>query len=93
MLAYGMGNPGSILCVLQRNSRVSTPNITARKSGEGPLPYCKIGADSEVSIDKVPLLVPQYYYATVSFLVWGKSFVSLAGYWNKSCKQLIIILL
>jgi hypothetical protein len=26
---------------------VSTPNILARKSGLGPLPYCKIGAKSE----------------------------------------------
>jgi hypothetical protein len=26
---------------------VLTPNILASKSGEGPLPYCKIGAESE----------------------------------------------
>jgi hypothetical protein len=26
---------------------VLTPNILARKSEEGPLPYCKIGAKSE----------------------------------------------
>jgi hypothetical protein len=31
-------------CVLQSNSWVLTSNILARKSGEGPLPYCKFGA-------------------------------------------------
>jgi hypothetical protein len=33
--------------ILQRNSGVSTPNILARKSEEGPLPYCRTGAESE----------------------------------------------
>jgi hypothetical protein len=29
------------------NSAMSTPNILARKSEEGPLPYCKTGAESD----------------------------------------------
>jgi hypothetical protein len=35
------------ICVLQRNSGVSTPNILAWKSEEGPMPLCNIGAESE----------------------------------------------
>jgi hypothetical protein len=31
----------------QRNGGVSTPNILARKSEEGPPPYCKTAAESE----------------------------------------------
>jgi hypothetical protein len=33
--------------VLQRKSVVLTPNISAKKSEEGPLPYCKTKAESE----------------------------------------------
>jgi hypothetical protein len=32
-----------------------TPYILARKSGEGPVPYCKIGAESRITVDKAPL--------------------------------------
>jgi hypothetical protein len=33
--------------VLKRNTGVSTPNILASKLEEGPLPYCRAGAESE----------------------------------------------
>jgi hypothetical protein len=33
--------------LLQRNSAMSTHSILARKSEEGPPPYCRTGAESE----------------------------------------------
>jgi hypothetical protein len=33
--------------VCYKNSGMSTPNVLARKSGEGALPYCKTKAKSE----------------------------------------------
>jgi hypothetical protein len=42
--------------VFQRNGEVSTPNILARKSERGLLPYCKIGAKSEGNNRPGPLV-------------------------------------
>jgi hypothetical protein len=34
---------------------VSAPNILARKSEEGPLPYCETEPNQRVSVDWVPM--------------------------------------
>jgi hypothetical protein len=44
--------------VYYKETTVSTPNILAKESEEGPLPYCKTGAESEGNNRLGPFVSP-----------------------------------